>query len=1427
MDEWPPELTFLQELEELMKCPICFDLMQAPVILPSCEHNYCSLCIRRYFSQREQCPMCGSPASSNQLRGNGVMEKTIDQFKKIRSPLHSLCVNKLLQTTTVPQSGSDAGRQTFSENRSTPRLRKSSRICDNKDTRNGSTTPSNSAKRPASQSGSDSEDSDVQFISEEENCSPGSSSSKVSSSASQMQQSVLSPSLCLKPMESLKPRNVQSRLFVPSSGSETAAKENARAKTDTRTVGLTYASPKAASPLALSHGQNSDSATTGTSSSPQMLSPLKMFCAKSGQSSPQSGVPDVGKVPCPVCGVQVVAKSVNRHLDLCLGRQEKPESVKKRKLLPKLVYNLLSDKDLRKRLKDLGLTAKGDRQVLIKRHHEFTLYHNADCDSIAPREINELVKEFEDAQKVQVKLSAKTPASSQSILRFTKDSKQEDIEKARKEYAAKHKDQFQSLIQQARNRMRSARNPRPASAPSAAGGQENGDSQGHTSESSVAVDISVDERKGCRDGDDDDGDLTDCEIVCSTEVRMVTEAKKRGHDPDHDEGVVNDQGETLESWTASEMVVCKRSSYINDVSHEGVVTSRDACKNTVGLSSEVKEGSAKPLAETAAVDLDIFRDDEDSEEENGSDVFDCDPKPQCTQNGKSVKGRGKRALKSSKPSWLDTTSPEPSLSPDRSPPPSESACHEAKAGMSSSPMHGQKQSDSLGREAMSPATDSSSSETDPDSVQVVRKGSQPDGQDMACMMHDDSRMTQSRSQRKGSKGKKGTRDSGKHSETSVTSSLGLTAMCEAEDPDSQGEMTGSTEGRADSSWCSGRGEKTCENACDSSENGPDPGTTSDWLERNNTDYFKLELSDCEDEPLSSAQKWSEVSPPNKSRIPEGCSNELNSMCNEDEKSDLATAGEVNTCQTKESSSEIVGEMKLGSSVPETDQETGSLPESCQNTKPKSMLKKKVSSDAILKKSVRFTGLRSRISDIQNKGDDDKTLRERLYGGKDRGQIGLSVTTVTRDEAEFLADLRKTGCHDKSSKPGKVDPTENGVHVSLEVERDHASSESSAVDEINECIVQSQLTSCVPNQKTKRAVSKCKKMKTRKSACRSEVSDTGAHHEVRNCGAVDTAAEDHETVLQTCEGVGLLEEKPEIGQTVEMEKAKGKTKKKKKHSILPTVPEESTDLKRLDGVEVAVEGNGSGSHEDPVLEVNEAVVMQDKESKVGSQRREGHTQQIATPPKSDLPDAHTSAPSQSFGNKCWDDIYKQSLKQKGRKSHPEQSAESATSDTAPGHSADSKNLEEASCPKTGRSRPRKRRTNSVIDKHNQQTPQPCAQTKPVETARKRRKTSQSRNSTVLPTIPEADMRQSSDVEWQKHHDAAPQSIPETGSDVEKPARTEHRRRKLGSSRSEGNSPCTALTSPSHSEQPSLMEEEMPEEKVEKSKTRKRKLCEHVV
>lgn len=53
--------------------------------------------------------------------------------------------------------------------------------------------------------------------------------------------------------------------------------------------------------------------------------------------------------------------------------------------MSKVVYNLLSDRDLKKKLKEHGLSTRGTRQQLIKRHQEFVHMYNAQCDSLNPK----------------------------------------------------------------------------------------------------------------------------------------------------------------------------------------------------------------------------------------------------------------------------------------------------------------------------------------------------------------------------------------------------------------------------------------------------------------------------------------------------------------------------------------------------------------------------------------------------------------------------------------------------------------------------------------------------------------------------------------------------------------------------------------------------------------------------------------------------------------------------------------------------------------------------------------------------------------------------------------------------------------------------------------------------------------------------------
>ncbi|XP_073431047.1 E3 ubiquitin-protein ligase RAD18 isoform X2 [Dendrobates tinctorius] len=158
------------------------------------------------------------------------------------------------------------------------------------------------------------------------------------------------------------------------------------------------------------------------------------------------------KVECPVCGVGILEQYINNHLDSCLTSDEKKESLRsslqKRKPMAKVVYNLLSERDLRKRLKEVGLSAQGSKQQMVRRHQEFLHMYNAQCDSLNPKSAAEIVTEIEKNEKVRSALGTKQ----ENGMTFTKDQSEEQIDQIHQDYRRKHKTEFQQLIEQMKRR---------------------------------------------------------------------------------------------------------------------------------------------------------------------------------------------------------------------------------------------------------------------------------------------------------------------------------------------------------------------------------------------------------------------------------------------------------------------------------------------------------------------------------------------------------------------------------------------------------------------------------------------------------------------------------------------------------------------------------------------------------------------------------------------------------------------------------------------------------------------------------------------------------------------------------------------------------------------------------------------------------------
>ncbi|KAM8930415.1 E3 ubiquitin-protein ligase RAD18 [Pelodytes ibericus] len=266
----------VQDVDDLLRCGICFDHYNIAMIIPQCSHNYCSLCIRKFLSYKTQCPMCCVAVIESDLRNNRILDELVKTFSLARQHLS-------------------------------------------------------------------------QFILESPPLSPQSvSTGKLDVTISQRHAA-----------KQVKPENKPMARFLAKTG--TAASQKTMVVT-----GSNVTMKEEGEEVACSHIDSSGSAIPSTSA---MKVPIK--------------------VECPVCGVGISEQYINKHLDTCLVRDEKKESlrssVQKRKSMAKVVYNLLPDRDLRKRLKEVGLSTLGSKQQMIRRHQEFILMYNAQCDSLDPK----------------------------------------------------------------------------------------------------------------------------------------------------------------------------------------------------------------------------------------------------------------------------------------------------------------------------------------------------------------------------------------------------------------------------------------------------------------------------------------------------------------------------------------------------------------------------------------------------------------------------------------------------------------------------------------------------------------------------------------------------------------------------------------------------------------------------------------------------------------------------------------------------------------------------------------------------------------------------------------------------------------------------------------------------------------------------------
>ncbi|KAJ1980990.1 E3 ubiquitin-protein ligase rad18 [Dimargaris xerosporica] len=147
---------------------------------------------------------------------------------------------------------------------------------------------------------------------------------------------------------------------------------------------------------------------------------------------------------CPICQCAVPTSTINHHLDACLGiaPPSSAGSPAKKKLktagmawllgakssanstVPlgshpcqsfprptKLVYSIMTDKQLRKALKDLGLSTQGDKAALQRRHTEYLNLYLANEDAPNPKPIHRLIQDLQHWERsLTLTAASSTPA---------------------------------------------------------------------------------------------------------------------------------------------------------------------------------------------------------------------------------------------------------------------------------------------------------------------------------------------------------------------------------------------------------------------------------------------------------------------------------------------------------------------------------------------------------------------------------------------------------------------------------------------------------------------------------------------------------------------------------------------------------------------------------------------------------------------------------------------------------------------------------------------------------------------------------------------------------------------------------------------------------------------------------------------------------
>ncbi|RKP37595.1 hypothetical protein BJ085DRAFT_19800, partial [Dimargaris cristalligena] len=174
------------------------------------------------------------------------------------------------------------------------------------------------------------------------------------------------------------------------------------------------------------NGTKVDSSLVGLDTGTHLASPTIDISADDDDDDDDDSVPsdpNLDLVECPSCQSFIASGRINSHLDRCLRGLSDPiplaaaapnvgSNLTISTLGPgvngskygkpsKLVYSIMTDKQLRKVLKDLSIPSHGDKLALQRRHTEYLNMYLANEDASHPKPIHRIVQELATWEKVQ------------------------------------------------------------------------------------------------------------------------------------------------------------------------------------------------------------------------------------------------------------------------------------------------------------------------------------------------------------------------------------------------------------------------------------------------------------------------------------------------------------------------------------------------------------------------------------------------------------------------------------------------------------------------------------------------------------------------------------------------------------------------------------------------------------------------------------------------------------------------------------------------------------------------------------------------------------------------------------------------------------------------------------------------------------------